>query len=145
MVTRQSSVRASYDSKTRTWSGQNKLNLYDGKSVGEAIAEFLANHPDHLMQISENGDEMYVGERMKAMIVRSMAVLKTNGVTNGDNVIILMGKQQRLAAVLIACIWLGAKFCLLSPNVNCKLHIDGNFSTNRYNYEVNLLFLLYLL
>lgn len=133
MVTRQLSIRAAYDSEARVWHGMRRPNEFEFQSVGEAINEFLASHPDHLMQIGDDDAEIYICERMKATTLRALELLKSKHVAKGDTVLLLLQSEHYLAAILIACVFLGAKFCLLPPKVNGECDLDM-FFRRKFNF-----------
>lgn len=121
MVTRQMSHRAIFNPATKIWHGVKKINPFEFRSVGEAILELLTSHPDHLMQIGDDDAEVYICERMKRTVVEIMELLKFKNLVKGDIAVLLLAEHDhRITAVLIACIFLGVKFCLLKPEINSE-------------------------
>uniref|UniRef100_A0A336MWB7 CSON006986 protein n=1 Tax=Culicoides sonorensis TaxID=179676 RepID=A0A336MWB7_CULSO len=110
----------SYNAETRVWSGPNDPYLYGNQGIGEAIFEFMNDNPDHMMEIRDNEDEVFLCEKMNSMAIRIAENLSVKGLKPGQNIALVLKNHSIDSPILIACAFVGAVICVIPHDLTVE-------------------------
>uniref|UniRef100_A0A182P4M6 AMP-dependent synthetase/ligase domain-containing protein n=1 Tax=Anopheles epiroticus TaxID=199890 RepID=A0A182P4M6_9DIPT len=110
-----------YDEKTRTWYGVQRVSIYNPKAnVGEVLDHLLIRTPDRIIQIDmDTGSRLSCAE-FRLRMIRFAQHLDAVGLRKGDIVAMANGNSENVAPLACALMTLGAPFNPLAPGFNVE-------------------------